>query len=329
MIAGNRKKIVVIGGGTGSFVTLSGLRKYPVDLTAIVTVTDSGGSTGRLRTEFGFLPVGDLRQCLAALASEKQNLIKELLLCRFGKGKGLAGHNLGNLILTALTEMTGSEPKAIEAAAKIFRLRGQVLPISLTKTHLVAYYQDGSHLVGEHLIDEANKRGQRIVKLTTKHLAKIYSKASQSIKKSNLIILSAGDLFTSLLPNLIVKGTREAFKKTKAKIVYVLNLMNRYSQTHNFKASDYILEIKKYLGKFPDFVLVNTGRIPARILNLYKKEKGFPVLDDLSLKKWPFKVTRKDFLAKEIIVKHKTDQLARSYLRHDPKKLAKVLISLL
>lgn len=322
------KKIVVIGGGTGSFVVLSGLKKYPVDLTAIVSVTDSGGSTGRLRTEFGFLPVGDMRQCLAALASDNSH-IRRLLLYRFSKGKGLKGHNLGNLILTGLTDLVGSEPKALEITAHLFRLKGKILPVTTKNIQLIAVYEGGTKIVGEHQIDEPkHKGGRRIVKLTTKPKAIIYKEAEAVIKEADLIILGPGDLYTSILPNLVIKGVKKVFLKSKAKKAYVVNLMTRFSQTDKFTAQDHVDEVEKYLGCPLDFVLVNEGKISAKTLKLYEQEKGFPVKDDLGSKN-NYQVIRKDLLAFGVVVKPRGDVLKRSYLRHDSDKLAQTFISLL
>ena len=324
------RRIVVIGGGTGSFVVLSGLRDYPVDLTAIVTVADSGGSTGRLRTEFGFLPVGDMRQCLAALAQENgSNYIRKLLLYRFNKGRGLKGHNLGNLILTALTDLSASEPRAVEIAARIFRLKGKILPITTSNVQLKAVYENGKTMIGEHEIDEPKHQGGlKIIKLSTKPKAKIYDQARKAIIQADLIILGPGDLYTSILPNLVIQGVIKAFLQTKAKTVYVVNLMTRYSQTHQFTTKDHIDEIEKYLNKRLNFVLQNNKKIPEKILKLYKKEKGFPVKNDLK-EKTHFKLIKRDFLAPAVMIKPKGDVLKRSYLRHDSKKLAKAITSLL
>lgn len=164
-----RPSIVVIGGGTGTFVVLSGLKNQPVDLTAIITVADSGGSTGRLRDEFGFLPVGDMRQSLAALAKENsQSWIRDILLYRFSTGRELKGHNLGNLILTALQHLAGSTPKALELAGKIFRLDGKIYPSTLANVQLETHYQDGSVQIGEHKLDDKKYGGKKIQKVSLK-----------------------------------------------------------------------------------------------------------------------------------------------------------------
>lgn len=322
------KKVVTIGGGTGSFVLLKGLKNHPLNLTAVVCVTDSGGSTGRLRTEFGFLPVGDFRQCLAALAKDgQQEYIRKLLLYRFSKGKGLKGHNLGNLILTALTDMVGTEQQAIATASEIFQLKGTVLPVSLDDVDLVAEYQDGTVIKGEHEIDEpAHQGGKRIISLTTEPEAEIYQQTKKAIIAADLIVIGPGDIYTSILPNFIVKGFKKAVNESKAKIVYVLNLMNRYSQTPEFKASEYIDEIESYLGSTIDYVVVNSQKIPKKILHKYKKKKSYPVKDDLSKK--AEKVLRMPLLKEKMVEKKAGDSLERSFLRHDSNNLANTIMSL-
>ncbi|MFC1711469.1 uridine diphosphate-N-acetylglucosamine-binding protein YvcK [Patescibacteria group bacterium] len=320
--------IVVIGGGTGSFVVLAGLKKYPLNLTAIVSVTDSGGSTGRLRTEFGFLPVGDMRQCLAALAQE-DSFIRKLLLYRFSKGKGLKGHNLGNLILTALTEISGSEAKALEIASNTFFLKGKILPITTDNIQLKAEYENGKVLNGEHEIDEPKHKGGLLIsKLSCGPKSKIYLPVKKAILDANYIILGPGDLYTSILPNLVVGKVKTVLKQTRAKLIYIVNLMTRYSQTPGFTAKDHVDEVEKYLGRKIDYVLINNKKIPEKIIKLYKKEKGYPVRDDLSVS-LKYKIIRKNFLKSEMIRKPEADVLQRSYLRHDSEKLARSIISLI
>ena len=316
---------MVIGGGTGSFVLLSGLKQFPVNLTAIVPVTDDGGSTGRLRDEFGFLPVGDIRQCLAALASEN-GLLRQMLLYRFEKGKGLEGHNLGNLILTALEDLVGSEPEAVIQAAKIFRLKGAVYPISKNLVKLAALYSTGEKIVSEHLIEEHKlKDNEAITKMYTVPEANINPEAKKAIQKADLIVLAPGDLFNSIIANLVIKGAKAAIKKSKAKLVYVVNLMTLKSQTHDFTASDHVKEIEKYAGESVNHVIVNKQPIPEKIIKVYQGFDEYPVKDDLPKSK---KVIRIPLLAKTTYTKPKSDQLKRSLLRHDSKKLAKAIINL-
>ena len=323
----NRPRIVVIGGGTGTFVVLSGLKNESVDLTAIVTVADSGGSSGRLRDEFGFLPVGDFRQSLAALAQENdQSWIRELLLYRFSKGRELKGHNLGNLILTALQEMAGSTPYALEIAGKIFRLDGRIYPSTIQNVQLVTSYTDGTKVVGEHHLDEKKQGGKQIKSVSLKPEAKFYGKAAQAIKHANLIILGPGDLYGSLIPNLVAKGAKVALRQSQAKIVYIVNLMTRYTQTHHMTAKDHVEKLSSYMGRQPDVVIVNTGKIPPQILTAYGKEHEFPVTDDLN---GEFRVIRGDFVSTKAIKQKKVDVVQRSLLRHDQQKLTQAIMKLL
>lgn len=310
------RRVVVIGGGTGTFVVLSGLKRYPdIDLSAIITVADSGGSTGRLRDEFGFLPVGDLRQSLAALALENsQSWIRDLLLYRFSAGTGLKGHNLGNLILTALQDMAGSTPKALAIAGDIFRLRGHIYPSTLTNVQLVTTYADGSRVVGEHHLDNPQSGGKAIKHIALKPPAKIYPPAGQAIRVADLIIIGPGDLYGSLMPNLIVQGAASALRSTKAKIVYIVNLMTHFSQTNGLTAADHVRVISQALGRAPDFVMINTGRIPQPILAAYARQHEYPVVDDLPRTRH---IIRGNFVA------------SSKLLRHDQRKLTQVLVKYL
>lgn len=320
------KKIVVIGGGTGSYVLLSGLKEYPVELTAIVPVTDDGGSTGRLRDEFGFLPVGDIRQCLAALAS-KSGLLHELLLYRFAKGRGLEGHNLGNLILTALEDMVGSEPEAVVAAAKIFRLKGRVIPIANKLVKLAADYSTGRRIISEHKIESHRLiTGEKIIRLTTLPKTKINPVAQEAILTADLIILAPGDLYNSIIANLVIEGAKTSLMRSRAKLIYVVNLMTLNSQTQGFKASDHVRAIEKYSGRPVNFIIVNNQPIPLNILKIYECQHEHPVIDDLSN---DLRVTRDRLIATVTFQKQPGDQLKRSHLRHDFKKLSRAIIKLI
>ena len=321
-----RRRVVVIGGGTGTSIVLSGLKAYPLELTAIVPVTDDGGSTGRLRDEFGFLPVGDMRQCLAALA-DKDDLLRQILLYRFSKGKGLKGHNLGNLILTALEDMMGSAPKALIAAAEILKLKGRVLPISLQLVKLAAEYQSGKTIVSEHRIETHRlKEGDRIVRLYTVPKARINPEAKEAILKADLIVLGPGDLFNSTIANLVIEGTKEALKRSRAKLVYIVNLMTLNSQTSGMTAKDHVRTIETYAGRRVSWIVVNSQPIPQKVLEAYQKEEEYPVVDDLGTSR---RIVRRPLLAERLFKKPKSDPLKRSLLRHDPQKLGRVLVGLL
>lgn len=323
-------RITTIGGGTGTFVVLRGLKKYPVKLTAVVTVADSGGSTGRLRSEFGFLPVGDLRQSLAALANDEEEILTKLLAYRFDRGRGLAGHNLGNLILTALRDLYGAEARALEKAAKVFRISGRVLPVSLSQADLGVIYEDRTKVVGEHQIDQPQHGGgKKIIKVFLKRKVKAYSKALRAIEEADLLVLGPGDLYTSTLPCLLVEGVRRAVRRTKAKLAYVVNLINRYSQTHQFKASDYLKEIEKHTGRAVDVALVNTSRMPEKIWLAYSAERATLVEDDLGEGRKGLVVVRGDFAHRRLVGKIAGDEVLRSFWRHDEDKLARALIKIL
>ncbi|MDP3991139.1 MAG: YvcK family protein [Candidatus Nealsonbacteria bacterium] len=324
----SNKKIVCLGGGTGTSTVLSGLKKYPLDLTAIVAMTDSGGSNRIVRDEFGLLPTSDLRQCFVALADDSEQSLRKLFLYRFSEGKGLKGMTFGNLFMIALTDIFGSQIEAIKKTGQILKIKGKVLPVTLTNSNLVAIYENGRKVFGEHFIDEPKHDGKiKIKKIYLQPKAKAYPEAIKSILKADIVVMGPGDLYTSLMPNLLVQGVASALKETKAKIVCVLNLMTRYGQTYGFSARDHLRVLEEYLGEnCLDFVLVNSASVPKAVLNKYKKKHEFPVADDL--KKDYFKTIRGDFLNKKAAGKVAEDVLERSLIRHDQNKLAKIILSL-
>ncbi len=328
----DKKNIVVIGGGTGTHTVLRGLKQFKnvVNISAIVTMADSGGSTGRLRDEFGYLPVGDVRMALSALASDTSpgdNLLRKLFLYRFDRGNGLSGHNVGNLLLVALTEIMGSEEKAIESASRLLKVSGTVLPVTAEQVDLVAEYADGVKLVGEHEIDEPDKsRGKtRITNLYTEPKATVANSAKKAILDADLVVLGPGDVYTSVLANCVIDGVSDAISKTKAKVVYVCNLMTKLGQTDNMKVSDHVDEISKYSGRRPDIVLVNSKALPDDLLETYAKGDEWPVeLDEIK----NVIVQSGDLLASETVKSAKGDVLKRSLIRHDSFKLAKKIMEL-
>jgi len=324
----SKKKIVVIGGGTGTYTVLSGLKNADVDLTAVVTMMDSGGSSGRLRDEFGQLPPGDVRQALVALSKDTSTL-RALFNYRFDKGEGLEGHSFGNLFLTALAEVSGGMEQALDEASKVLNIKGKVLPVTLSDANLVAEYENGLVVKGEDEIDVPKHDGTlRITNLYLEPQAVPFKKTLEAIEKADLIIIGPGDLYTSLVSNLVVPKVAETVCGSKAKKVYIVNLISKYGQTFGFKASDFVSEVEKYLGDCLDFVLINNTKLPEEIIERYKAEKGFPVIDDLSETENKFKIIRGDFLASDPIERASGDKLKRSLIRHDSKKLAQVILKL-
>lgn len=317
-----KPKIVIIGGGTGTFTVLVGLKKYPVKLSAIVSMMDDGGSSGRLRDEFGILPPGDIRCCLLALASE--DLDNRLLRClfeyRFGKGIGLSGHSFGNLFLTALTDILKSETQAIQVAGQILKIKGEVLPVTLDNVRLCARLEDGTVVKGETNIDIRRVRPElAILDIFLDGQAVIYQRAREAIERADVILLGPGDLYTSILPNLLVEGVNEAVLNSKAKLFYVVNLMTKHGETDGFTASDFIREIKKYLGRASSklgTVFINRKKYPQKeLLEKYKQEKAFPVEADLrNCKRLVPKVVVGDFAAERILFRHDPERLAQAIL---------------
>ena len=328
----NRKKVVVIGGGTGTFVALSGLKKYPLDLSVIVSMMDDGGSNRVIRDEFGLLPTSDLRQCIVALADEKENeLLRKLFTYRYSSGVGISGMTFGNLFMAALTDIFKSQDKAIEETCKMLHVRGEIVPVTFSSSHLVARYENGKQVLGEHSIDEpGEKQGiYKIVELELIPKAKANPKALKEIREADLIVIGPGDLYTSVLPNIVVDGIAKAIRTSRAKKLYVVNLMTRFGQTNDLSAKDHVNVLQKYIGgKVIDYCLINNSKnFPKGILERYKEEKAHPVLDDLGNKN-DFKVLRKDFISSKIQIRALTDKLNRSLIRHDSDKLAKAIMSL-
>ncbi len=329
-----RKNIVIIGGGTGTHTILRGLKRYQkrVNLSAVVTMADSGGSTGRLRDEFGYLPVGDVRMALTALASdvdEHEELLRELFLYRFDKGDGLSGHNFGNLLLVALTDILGSEEKAIEAAARVLRVQGRVVPVTTEKVNLVATYADGVTVVGEHEIDEptSDRCASRIVTLTVTPQASISARAEDVLLGADLIVLGPGDLYTSVLANCVVDGVADAIRHSSAKVVYVSNLMTKAGQTTGMGVSEHVAEISRYIKRKPDVILVNTTQFPTELVEKYEADNEYPVV--FNVESLDCRVVPADMLADETITTPQGDVLKRSLIRHDPRKLARKIMDIL
>ncbi|MBU3957164.1 YvcK family protein, partial [Patescibacteria group bacterium] len=304
-----------------TYQVLLGLRQYPVKLTAIVTMSDSGGSSGRLRRDLGILPPGDVRRALMALSGFKlrKNTMNQLFDFRFNNGE-LAGHSLGNLLLAALTQIMGREDLAISEAAKILEISGQVLPVTTNNTDLIARLKDGTVIRGEKNIDFREiKPNVPIKEVYLSPKGRIFLGAKKAISEANLIVLGPGDLYTSIVPNLLVNGVCQAVARSKAKVIYICNLMTKRGETDKFSVSDFIREIKKYLGPSANklaVVIVNTKlRLPTSVAKWYKKYKSEPVEFD-----------KENIKGLKII----TGSFATSgkFIRHDPQKLSRVMMKL-
>lgn len=320
-----RQKIVTIGGGTGSFTILSELKKYPVEISAIVSMADDGGSTGILRDELGVLPPGDVRQCLVAL-SESDQTMRDFFNFRYSRG-GLSGHSFGNLFLSTLEKITGSFDEAIREAAKILRIKGSVIPVTLTNTKLMAVFGNGKKIVGQHKIDNSNLISLEEMKLKPK--AELNPEAVRAIRAANKIIINPGNLFCSIIPSFLVKGLSEAVKNSSAKKIYICNLMTKSGHTDDFSVADYVKIIEKYLGKGAiECVIYNKEYPETELLKKYEN-KGEYFVAPGALSDFPgIKFFGHDLLSEKTYKQTKGDKLKRTLIRHDSDKIAKLVYNL-
>ena len=327
------KKIVCLGGGTGVSVVLSGFKKYPLDLTAIATVFDSGGSSGKLRKELGILPSGDIRQCLVALSNETN--LTDLFHYRFGKGT-LKGHNFGNLLIAAATESTGGLDKAIDKISKILNIKGKVVPVTLDRADIIAILKNNKKIKEEEKIINCpylSKVG--VKKLFLEPEVKANPKAISAIQNADLIIIAPGKFYTSIIPLFLVKGISEAARKSPAKKVFVCNLMTQVGNTDGFSVIDFLTILEKYLGKdIIDYFIFNTGKLSVN--QVKEAREVFPKADFIKYDK--SLLTRKNFIGADVIDRqirklNPADILVkgankRTMILHEPNKLAKVIINL-
>ena len=308
----NNKKVVVLGGGTGMSTLLKGLKLFPLDITAVVSVSDDGKSTGRLREEFNTIAVGDIRRVITSL-SETEPLIENLMNYRFNTTSDLNGHTVGNLILTALANITGNLSDGIESLSKVFNLKGKVLPLTEDNIELAATMNDDTVIIGEHKITES-KKGIKKVYYTKEAITNPL--VIDSILNADLIILSMGSLYTSVIPNLLNNDMKRALSKSKAKIMYVCNMMTQPGETDNYKASDHIKALNKYLGRRKvDIIIANDGIIEEDIINKYQTEeqKDEVELDIDKLNKMNLEVIHDNFVdIKDNVIRHKVDKLSLS-----------------
>lgn len=326
------KKIVAIGGGTGTFTLLKGLREYSdLDISAIVTMADDGGSNKVLRDEFGLLPTSGIRQSIVALARD-ESVLRKLFNYRYYQGTGISGMTFGNLFMAALADILGSQKLGIQETCKLLGVRGKILPVSYENTSLVAKYQDGTEVLGEHYIDLSNPKvaKQRIVQLRTIPQVTLDEDARSAILQADYLVLGPGDLYTNTVANLVVKGMKEAIDASSAKLIFVMNLMSRAGETFGYKASDFLNDLSLYLpATRMDYIVVNTDvALSTRLHKAYIAEGAEIVADDLG-KTWnQAKVVRAKMRSHEKLDRIKGDKLVRSMVRHDPRLLAKVIYEL-
>lgn len=295
---------------------LTGLRKYPVKISAICAMLDTGGSAGRLRKDYKIVSPGDIRRAFIALA-DTSPVIEELFNYRFQAGQ-FKGHNFANLLITALELSTGDYEKALGEVSRILNIKHQVLPATLDKANLYAVLENGKIISGETNIDiPKHKSNLKIKKVFLKPPAKIYPKAKEAILGADLIVIGPGDLYSSLAQILLTKGMSEAIKKSKAKKIFLCNLMTKKGETVNFTVLDFTREIEKYLGIGLDYVIYNNSKPPKNIIDKYKK--NHPEL--LDLVRADEGLNKDKFVGRNLL-------LGKGLIEHDPKKVAKILISL-
>ncbi len=347
------KRIVTIGGGTGPFALLSNLKRYPCSITAIVTMADSGGSSRRLMDEFGQLPLGDLRQALVAL-SRKGVLWRDVFTFRFRQGKGsrngvaagveaggteasasgtrsarvaaaagVSGHSLGNLIISALQDVNdGNLLLAIQDAQELLDTAGDVLPVTLDHATLCAEIEGGETICGETEIDTRGEREtgplQPIHRLFLREPATACPQAIRAIRRADAIIIGPGDLYTSILPNLLVDGVAKAIRESEAEKIYVCNLMTKHGETDQFRASDFVSEVHRYLGGRVDRVILHDGTFPEHLLGAYAQKQQFPVAPDVE------EVRR---VVPHVEVDHLIAIGRDHFVRHDPERLVRAAFS--
>ena len=321
------KKIVTIGGGTGSFTLLSGLKKYQYDITAIVTMADDGGSTGKLRDELGVLPPGDVRQCLVALSDSSEEL-RELMNYRFENG-GLEGHSFGNLLLSALEKINGGFSEGLVEAVKILNVKGTVMPVSEDNMRLKIKLNDGRILSGEkELDDNEDIRKTGIYEVSLAKKVRANKNAVAAIAAADFIVIGPGDHYGSIVPNLLVGGIKKAIKNTKAKVIFIAPLTNKRGQTESFGVSDYVQNIEKLIGESKiDFVVHNAKKPNKNVVKKYEKQEGKKSLVICDFNDKRCKIVTGDLLRKEKINISKGDALAhtRAFIRHDSDKLARAI----
>jgi uncharacterized cofD-like protein len=323
----SQKKIVTIGGGTGSYTVLSGLKKYDVNITAVVSMADDGGSTGRLRDELGVLPPGDVRQCLVAL-SKQTKALRDLFNYRFESGQ-LKGHSMGNIFLSAAEKMEGDFSEGLKTVGKILNIKGLVLPVTEDDVNLIMKLKNGEVLKGQNEINhnfEIQKTG--IEKIYLEPKASPNQEAIAKIKEADIIIIGPGNHYCSVIPNLIVEGIPEAISKSKAQVIYISNLVNKNGHTDDFSLSDYVESINSFFLKpRVDKVLFNTTEPSEKLKEKYKSQGE----NLIKFGEVDCEVIKADILSRIEPKYSKSDSISemRSFIRHDSDKLAKEILKII
>ena len=311
-----KKHIVTIGGGTGQYTLLSGLKNLPVKISAIVSMADNGGSTGVLRDEYGVLPPGDVRQCLVALARQEEAL-RKLFSYRYSSGP-FKGHSFGNLFLSTMEKTSGSFTKAVKQAGKILNTYGRVIPVSTEEVNIVIKLDNGIEIFGERFLDTPRVfNNAKVLEVRLSGKARVNPDALNAIKQADLITLGPGDIFGSIVPNLLFTDLQNVIKESKAKVVYVANITNKRFLTENFNISDYIDILNRYIDI--DFVLFNSSKPAQSVIKKYVSQEGKGVLVGLSeASNKKTKIIKADLLLN-----------SDEFIRHDPGKLAQEIMKLL
>lgn len=323
--------IVVMGGGTGSFTVLQGLKKYSVNLKAVVTMSDDGGSTGRLRDELGVLPPGDVRQCLVALSESSQRL-RDLFCYRFGEGE-LSGHSFGNLFISTLEKSTGSFDKALKEIGKILSIKGEVVPVTLDNVKLVAELKSGEIIYGEGEIDDSKKiKEDPIERLFLQPEAEANERALEAIENADAIIIGPGSLYSSIVPLFLVSGIKDTLAEADTQVIYNVNLMTRFGQTDGFNVSDFVEKVEEFVGSdVIDDVIFNNQKPTKALVEKYAHE-GRPVdfPDKREFKKRGKKFWGTPLLPEEIKAEQdEADEIERTLIRHDEERLAETILSVI
>lgn len=315
------KKVVVIGGGTGLSTMLKGIKKYTSDITAIVTVADNGGSSGRIREEMGIMPPGDIRNCLVALANTEP-IMEKLLQYRFSEGS-LKGQNFGNLLIATLAEITGSFEEAVHVTSNVLAITGKVLPVTLEDVHLKAKFQDGKMVTGEtEIVEYGKETGSNIchIELNPK-LPAPTDDVIKALMEAEMIILGPGSLYTSIIPNLLVKDMSVYIRRAKAQKIYIANIMTQPGETSKLSLEDHVVILEHYLGKnVLDAVIVNNEQVTKAQMKEYEEEGATLLSVDEGHEVWQ-RISRREV---PLIKVHEN----KKFVRHDPDKLARCIFEM-